>query len=186
MLDVGLPVGLGADWLPSGSTSLLAEMKVARQELANQNHPIGASDLVAMVTTGAAQIAGLGDKLGSLIGRPADVLVLARCGPEPYESVCASTPNDVELVLIGGDLAYGRTDWIRTLAQNPADTNLEPVLAWGRPMLLDTSYQGQPNNGPTPRLAQLRTDLTTNYPPVGPNLGLSSGIEVRLHGAGEA
>ena len=35
-LDVGLPVALGADWLPSGSTSLLAEMKVARQELINQ------------------------------------------------------------------------------------------------------------------------------------------------------
>jgi 5-methylthioadenosine/S-adenosylhomocysteine deaminase len=71
-------------------------------------------------------------------------------------------------VLIGGGLAYGRTDWVHTLAQNPADSNLEPVLAWGRPMLLDTSYQGQPNDDPTPRLAQLRADLTSNYPPVGP------------------
>jgi hypothetical protein len=34
--DVGLPVGLGADWLPSGSTSLLAEIKVARRCLADQ------------------------------------------------------------------------------------------------------------------------------------------------------
>jgi 5-methylthioadenosine/S-adenosylhomocysteine deaminase len=168
-LDIGLPVGLGADWLPSGSTSLLAEMKVARQELANQDHPISAPDLVAMVTTTAAEIAGLADKLGSLdIGRPADALVLARCDPEPYESVCASTPNDVELVLIGGGLAYGRTDWIRTLAQNPDDPNLEPVLARGRPMLLDTSYQGQPDGDPTPRLAQLRANLTSTYPPVGP------------------
>ena len=39
-LDVGLPVALGSDWLPSGSMSLLAEMKVARQELVNQEHPI--------------------------------------------------------------------------------------------------------------------------------------------------
>ena len=38
-LDVGLPMALGADWLPSGSLSLLAEMKVARQELANQGRP---------------------------------------------------------------------------------------------------------------------------------------------------
>src|SRR3954464_2372454 len=30
------PVGRGADWLPWGSTSLLAEMKVARRELAQQ------------------------------------------------------------------------------------------------------------------------------------------------------
>jgi hypothetical protein len=110
--------------------------------------------------------------LGSLtVGRPADVLVLARCDPDPYESVCASTPNDVNLVLIGGDLAYGRADWIRTLAKDPADPNLEPVLAWGRPMLLDTSHQGQPDGDSTPRLAQLRADLTSNYPPVGPIWG---------------
>jgi hypothetical protein len=38
-------------------------------------------------------------------------------------------------------------------------------------MLLDTSYQGQPNDDPTPRLAQLRADLTSSYPPVGPIWG---------------
>jgi len=168
-LDVGLPVALGADWLPSGSTSLLAEMKVARKELANQEHPVDARELVHMVTAAAAEVAGLGDRLGTLeVGRPADVLVLARAHPEPYESVCSSTPNDVELVLIGGDLAYGRAEWVRALAQDPADPKLEPVLAWGRLMLLDTSYQGQPDSEPTPRLAQLRTDLTSSYPPVGP------------------
>jgi 5-methylthioadenosine/S-adenosylhomocysteine deaminase len=168
-LDVGLPVALGADWLPSGSTSLLAEMKVARQELANQGSPIAAEDLVTMVTSGAAQIAGLGDKLGTLAaGRAADVLVLARRDPEPYESVCASTPNDVELVLIGGGLAYGRADWVHALAQDPDDPRLEEVLAWGRAMLLDTSFEGQPDGDPVPRLEQLRADLTSHYPPVGP------------------
>lgn len=170
-LDVGLPVGLGADWLPSGSTSLLAGMKVARQELANQNHLITASELVAMVTTRAAEIAGLADKLGRLeIGRPADVLVLARCDPEPYESVCAATPNDVELVLIGGGLAYGRTDWIapwRTTPTTPTSNTSWPGA--GRPMLLDTSYQGQPDGDPTPRLSHLRADLTNSYPPSDPS-----------------
>jgi cytosine/adenosine deaminase-related metal-dependent hydrolase len=168
-LAVGLPVALGADWLPSGSTSLLAEMKVARQELIDQGHPLTARELVTMVTSGAADIAGLKDKLGSLeVGRSADVLVLARRDTDPFESVCAAIPNDVELVLIGGDLTYGRADWVQTLAHDPADPNLEPVVAWGRPMLLDTSYQGQPDKGLTPRLAQLRADLTSAYPPVGP------------------
>jgi 5-methylthioadenosine/S-adenosylhomocysteine deaminase len=32
-LAAGMPVALGADWLPSGSTSLLAELKVARRTL---------------------------------------------------------------------------------------------------------------------------------------------------------
>ena len=168
-LDVGLKVSLGADWLPSGSMSLLAEMKVARRELTNQGHPVSAAELVGMVTAGAADLAGLGGKLGRLeVGRPADVLVLARCDPDPYESVCAAIPGDVELVLIGGDLAYGRADWVRTLAHDHANPNLEPVLAWGQPMLLDTSYQGQPNEVPTPRLAQLRAELTSSYPQVGP------------------
>jgi hypothetical protein len=34
-LELGLPVGLGADWLPSGSASLLAELKVSRRCLAD-------------------------------------------------------------------------------------------------------------------------------------------------------
>ena len=32
-MDLGIPIGLGADWLPSGSPSLLAEIKVARRVL---------------------------------------------------------------------------------------------------------------------------------------------------------
>ena len=73
----GMPVALGADWLPSGSTSLLGEMKVARRQLALEGHPISAADLVAMVTSVAAGVAGLSEHLGSVaVGRPADLLVL--------------------------------------------------------------------------------------------------------------
>jgi 5-methylthioadenosine/S-adenosylhomocysteine deaminase len=168
-LDVGLPMALGADWLPSGSTSLLAEMKVARQELANQGRPIAAEDLVAMVTSGAAAVASLGDQLGSIaVGRAADVVVLARRDTDAYESVCESVPGDVELVLIGGDLVYGRADWVTQLAQDPTDPRLEPVIAWGRPMLLDTGFEANPDGSSGTTLQQLRADLTAVYPPVGP------------------
>ena len=54
-LDVGLPMALGADWLPSGSMSLLGEMKVARQQLVEQGHPVTAKDLVTMVTSGSGR-----------------------------------------------------------------------------------------------------------------------------------
>jgi cytosine/adenosine deaminase-related metal-dependent hydrolase len=168
-LDVGLPMALGADWLPSGSTSLLSEMKVARQELTNQGHPVTARQLVDMVTSGAAAVAGLADELGSLaVGRAADLVVFARADTDAYESVCASTPNDVELVLIGGDLVYGRTDWVGQLAADPASPRLEPVFAWGRPMLLDTGFEGQPDGTDGTRLQALRSALTTTYPQVGP------------------
>lgn len=168
-LDAGLSVGLGADWLPSGSTSLLAEMKVARQQLIEQGHPLPADAIVAMATATAADIAGLGGKLGTLdAGRPADVLVLARRADDPYESVCAAHPNDVELVLIGGNLAYGRTDWVTTLAADAGSLPLEPVIAWGRSMLLDTGVQATPGGSPAPSLADLRSTLTGIYPQVGP------------------
>ena len=93
-LDVGLPMALGADWLPSGSMSLLGEMKVARQQLVEQDHPVTAKDLVTMVTSGAADVAALGGKLGSLeVGRVADLVVMARQDDDAYESVCDSTPG---------------------------------------------------------------------------------------------
>ena len=45
---------------------------------------------------------------------------------------------------------------------------LEPLLAWGQQMLLDTSYTaGTPGTAP-PRLTQLRADLIDAYPQVGP------------------
>jgi cytosine/adenosine deaminase-related metal-dependent hydrolase len=168
-LDRGVPVALGADWLPSGSASLLAEMKVARNELARQGHPVEPRDLVHMVTAGAAAIAGLDHQLGTLAaGRPADILVLERHVDDPYRNVCLAEPSWVELVLIGGDLTYGRHDWVRALAAEPDRPTLEPVTAWGKPMLLDSSFQagGGTGTGPT-TLADLRTALTAAHPQVG-------------------
>jgi 5-methylthioadenosine/S-adenosylhomocysteine deaminase len=175
-LDLGVPVALGADWLPTGSTSLLAELKVARHELARQGREVAPRDLVHMVTAGAAAIAGLADRLGTLApGRPADILVLERHVDDPYRNVCLADPSWVDLVLIGGDLTYGRADWIRSLAADPGSPSLQPVTAWGKPMLLDTSFQAVPGLPGVPgdqagpvTLAQLRTALTGAYPQVGP------------------
>jgi 5-methylthioadenosine/S-adenosylhomocysteine deaminase len=102
------------------------------------------------------------------VGRAADVVVMARQDTDAYESVCSSSPADVELVMIGGDLVYGRDDWVKSLAADPADPDLEAVIAWGRRMLLDTSYELHPSGDATPRLSALRQSLTSVYPPVGP------------------
>jgi hypothetical protein len=163
-----MPVGLGADWLPSGSTSLLAEMKVARRELARQGTAIPAAELVAMVTSDAARIAGLQDHLGALAeGRPADVLVLERHHADPYENVCQADPSWVELVLVGGDVTYGRSDWFASLTGSATGPTVEQLVAWGKPMTLDTGFQV--GAGPaSPSLTQLRSLLTGAYPPVGP------------------
>ena len=165
-IAAGMPVALGADWLPSGSTSLLAEMKVARRELARQGHPIAAADLVAMVTSVAARLAGLEDHLGSLaVGRPADLVVLERHHPDPYENVCLADPSWVDLVCIGGDVTYGRADWFGQLSGAASGTTIEDLTAWGKPMRLDTGFQG---GSDVPSLSAVRTALTAAYPAVGP------------------
>ncbi|MEO7448363.1 MAG: amidohydrolase family protein [Humibacillus sp.] len=165
-IAAGMPVALGADWLPSGSTSLLAEMKVARRELARQGHPIASADLVAMVTSVAARLAGLDQHLGSVLaGRPADLVVLERHHLDPYENVCLADPSWVDLVCIGGDVTYARADWFGQLCAGAAGPTIEDLTAWGKPMRLDTGYQG---GGQAPSLTAVRVALTTAYPAVGP------------------
>ena len=172
-LALGIPVGLGADWLPSGSPSLLAELKVARRTLARQGAAPAPRQLVEMVTATAARIAGLEAHLGALAaGRPADLLVLERRHADPWENVAMADPSWVELVTIGGDIAYGRPDWLAALvpgSDHQADAPvLEMVLAWGKPMALDTSYAVAATPAPPPRLADLRAELIARYPPLGP------------------
>lgn len=165
-MAAGMPVALGADWLPSGSTSLLAEMKVARRELAQQGHPVAAAELVAMVTSVAARMAGLDEHLGSLVeGRPADLVVIERHHSDPYENVCLADPSWVDLVCIGGDITYARADWFGQLSGAATGTTIEDLVAWGKPMRLDTGFQG---GADVPSLTAVRAALTTAYPAVGP------------------
>jgi 5-methylthioadenosine/S-adenosylhomocysteine deaminase len=70
--------------------------------------------------------------------------------------------------MIDGDLAYGRADWMTDLVAESDHERLESVIAWGKPMLLDTSYTAEPSDEEQPPLATLRADLITEYPPVGP------------------
>jgi cytosine/adenosine deaminase-related metal-dependent hydrolase len=171
VLDLDIPLALGADWLPSGSRSLLDELRVARHVMLAAGIPVTARQLVGMVTRNAAAIAGLERQLGLLApGRVADVLVLERRHDDPWESVLGADPSWTELVLIGGDLCYGRREWVTDLAGAGRITDLEPVFAWGKSMLLDTSYAVRPQGTP-PRLAELRARLIGGYPQVGPVFG---------------
>ena len=111
-------------------------------------------------------MAGLGEFLGSVAaGRPADLVVLERHHPDPYENVCLADPSWVELVCIGGDITYGRPDWFGRLSGAASGTTIEDLTAWGKPMRLDTGFQG---GADVPSLSAVRAALTTAYPAVGP------------------
>jgi 5-methylthioadenosine/S-adenosylhomocysteine deaminase len=170
-LQLNIPLGLGADWLPSGSQSLLAELKVARQTLAAQGMQIPARTLLAMITRVAAEIAGLADHLGSLApGRAADIVVLERKHADAYESVLLADPASVELVMIGGDIVYGRQEWMTELANPAALARAERLIAWGKRMIIDTGYAAEPFDAKAEplRLAAIRAMLISVYPQVGP------------------
>lgn len=170
-LEIGVPVALGADWLPSGSQSLLGELKVARRVLADQGRPAPARQLVEMATVTAARIAGLDAFLGRLApGRPADLVVLERHRADPWENVVDADPAWVEAVMIGGDLSYGRAEWVARVVGAEAAGALESLVVWGKPMRLDTGFAAASRDGgkAAPTLAQLRADLISHYPPVGP------------------
>jgi 5-methylthioadenosine/S-adenosylhomocysteine deaminase len=75
-------------------------------------------------------------------------------------------PAWVHLVTIGGDIAYGRPDWITQLAPT---TSYEEQQAWGNDVLIDTSYRARANSTtPPPRLSQIRANLLARYPQTGP------------------
>jgi hypothetical protein len=71
---------------------------------------------------------------------------------------------NVSLVTIGGDLAYGRSDWLKQLTDV---SELEAVLAWGDAMTLDTTYTVRSPRTPD-RLRDLRAKLLARFPRTGP------------------
>lgn len=166
-MSLGIPVALGSDWLPSGSPSLLSELKVARRVLTQQGAVRTPKQLVEMVTKESASISGLKEFVGTLeVGKVADVLVLERRHEDPWENVLDADRSWVELVTIGGNPVYGRPDWMRELAGDTGEA--EEVLAWGKPVLLDTNYAAAPSGEPLPRLVELRKQLIERYPQIGP------------------
>ena len=104
----------------------------------------------------------------SLLGARADLVVLERRASDPWENVVAADPSWVELVMIDGDLAYGSETGMRELADPDRQKGLELQIAWGKRMLLDTSYQAHPGAEPVPKLSELRAELIEHYKPIGP------------------
>ena len=165
-LELGLPVGLGADWLPSGSTSLLAELKVARRELVNQGARADGEAAGRHGHPRRRQIAGLDDKLGQLeAGRPADLVVLER--RERTRGRTSSRP--IPLGRAGHDRRRPRLrprGLARALAE-PAAASTRAADRLGQADAARHELRGQPGRRAA-EARELRADLIKEYPQVGP------------------
>jgi hypothetical protein len=110
-----LRVCLGADWSPSGSKSLLGELKVA--DLYNQEHlkpKIPDKDICAMATCNPADALSWTNRLGRLKKRlHGDVLVTANRDADPYRNLIVSTENDVLFVACNGYPMYGTAELMK-------------------------------------------------------------------------
>jgi hypothetical protein len=116
-LAEGVNVSLGTDWSPSGSKTLLDELKIADIALRDKRvlgpaRPGIAIDrlLVDMVTRNPAR-ALRWPAVGSIeTGKHGDLLMLRRSSTSPYRSLITATQRDVRLVLVDGDPVAGDPD----------------------------------------------------------------------------
>jgi 5-methylthioadenosine/S-adenosylhomocysteine deaminase len=141
--DAGLTVCLGADWSPSGSKSLLGELKVAdlwsRTRL---DRALSAQDICAMATCNPADALGWSDRLGRLRpGLHGDVAVMAERHPDPYENLVAATEADVRFVAVNGEPFYGLPSLVRAAGA----THAEPIRVGGRERAIVLVYDGVPD-----------------------------------------
>jgi cytosine/adenosine deaminase-related metal-dependent hydrolase len=129
----GLIVCLGADWSPSGSKSVLGELKVA--DLHNKvalGSALSDRDICAMVTCNPARALGWESLLGRLTaGLHADFVVMAAKSKakDPYRTLIEGVEADVLLVAINGYPIYGTADLMTAAsAVNPEPIQVSSTL----------------------------------------------------------
>jgi 5-methylthioadenosine/S-adenosylhomocysteine deaminase len=132
-LQNGMRICLGADWSPSGSKSLLGELKVADLHIHSSHltKKFPPQAICAMATCNPADALGFDQQLGRLkTGLRGDFLVVPDSGKDPYRTLIAATESDIQLVAINGYPMYG-TDALMAAANavNPEPIQVAPDLA---------------------------------------------------------
>lgn len=105
----GVNISLAPDWAPSGSKSVLGELKVA--DLVNR-HQLKSlftdRDMAFMVTRNPARAMGWGDRVGQIsVGFVADLLVIDDRQADPYRNLIDATEENIRVVMVRGEPLYG-------------------------------------------------------------------------------
>ncbi len=121
-------IAIAPDWSPTGSVGLLGELNYASQWNKTQPSSIFSDrDLVTMATVNPATMVGLQDQIGSLAPSHAADLIVIRdtgktTGKDAYWTLTHATPEDLELVMIGGQATYGDPQLMHQLFKGPDET----------------------------------------------------------------
>lgn len=123
----GIAISIAPDWAPSGSKSILGELKAA--DLVNKNElkmPFTDRELVEMVTRRPADAMNWGDKLGQIqSGFLADLIVLDDRNKDAYRNLIEATEDNISLVFVRGEALYGDAILLQNARGGFAD--LEPI-----------------------------------------------------------
>ena len=105
----GVGIGLGADWVPSGSINILRELQCAAYLNDNHYNKYFSDDqLWQMATIGGARALAMDDVLGKLDkGYAGDLAVFAKNGAKGHTAVINAKTKDVALVVRGGEILAG-------------------------------------------------------------------------------
>ncbi|MFD8981218.1 amidohydrolase family protein [Streptomyces sp. NPDC059564] len=126
----GLGISLAPDWAPSGSKSVLGELKVA--DLVNEHRLKGLftdRELVDMVTRNPARALGWDRRAGRLArGYVADLVVMDERNGDPYRNLIEATEEDVRLVSVRGEMLYGDQP---VMAKARPASDAEPAARFG-------------------------------------------------------
>ncbi|MCB0365384.1 MAG: amidohydrolase family protein [Bdellovibrionaceae bacterium] len=119
-LKKGVNVAMGPDWSPTGSKSLLDEMRLAWEYIRARGLKVPAKAIADMTTVNAAKAVGL-DNYGLIKkGHWANLTVVRRRNQPLYDDVewtgyhdlVTSYQRDIQLVVIAGHPMYGEIEWM--------------------------------------------------------------------------
>ena len=119
----GLPISLAPDWAPSGSKSVLGELKVA--DLVNKHKfksLFSDRELIEMVTRNPAAAMDWDKRLGQIReGYLADVVVVDDRHTDPYRNLIAAIEENIQMVIVRGEPLYGDAALMQAVRGNLND-----------------------------------------------------------------
>lgn len=164
-------VCLGTDWGPSGTKSLLGEIRVAKAWSEAQDWGLSDHDLVRMLTAnpGDALARAWRTPVGRLVeGGLGDVVVLADRTADPWANVVGSREVDVRLVVVGGRPRYGTKALMEAAGATATSSVAVGTTTRHVPLVLpDGSGRAWEWDDVLERLEAVRADARL-HPPKGP------------------
>lgn len=131
----GVTLALGTDWSPSGSLSMLDEMRcMARYSKQNLSGLLNWSDIHRMATAGGADAIGLKGKIGRLaVGESADLVLIDSQGKTGLAAALEGAAlKETLAVFIAGRAAAFPTDWDGKLAAKQERCETDPRQLCGQ------------------------------------------------------